>query len=66
MAISRIRLLIRRVTSSSILLLLVMLVDWTLMLVSGGMMNVAMVVFGSLNWLRSGSRRLHSGSILIL
>lgn len=36
------------------------------MLVSGGMMSVATVVFGSAISLSIGRRRFHSGSILIL
>lgn len=47
MATSWILSLIRKVTSSSILLRLVVRVDFMSMLVSGGIMNTAMVALGS-------------------
>jgi len=65
MATSLILLSIRRLTSSSMLLRLLMCVVWMSMLVSGGMMKVATVVFVS-GSSGSGRRSFHMGSIFIL
>jgi len=57
---------IRKLISTSLLLMLLKRVDWTSILVSGGMMNVAMVVLRSTDSSSLGRRSFHTGSILIL
>ena len=66
MATSLILSLIRKLTSSSMLLRLLICVDCTSMLVSGGMINVATVIFGSVDSSSCGRRSFHMGSIFIL
>ena len=66
MATSLIFLAIRKLTSTSTLLMLLKCVDWTLMLVCGGIINVATVVSSSVGSSSVGRRSFHTSLIFVL